>query len=67
MIEAAREHATQYGFEVRFDSTIPSGAKTCHFTLWRPSAEEKATWDGYTELLEQKALVRSRREKKPAP
>lgn len=65
MIEAARELAAQYGFEVRFDSTIPSGAKTCHFTLWKPNAEEKATWDGYTRLLEEKALVRSQREKKP--
>jgi hypothetical protein len=61
MIEAAREKAAAYGFEVRFDSTIPAGAKTCHFTLWKPNAEEKAVWDGYTKLLEEKALVRSKR------
>ncbi len=63
MIEAGREVADRFGFEVRFDSTIPAGAKTCHFTMWKPNVEEKATWDGYTRLLEEKALVRSRKEK----
>ncbi|MCL4558029.1 MAG: hypothetical protein M1491_05275 [Deltaproteobacteria bacterium] len=23
------------GFQVRCDTTIPSGAQTCHFTIWK--------------------------------
>ena len=61
MVEAARDITQKMGFEVRFDTTIPSGAPTCHFTLWRASPEEKAQWEGYTRLLEQKALVRAGR------
>jgi hypothetical protein len=60
MIDAAQEYAGRFGFQVRFDSTIPAGAKTCHFTMWRPSDDEKARWDEYTRLLEAKALVRAR-------
>jgi len=58
MIDAAREFAGGFGFEVRFDSTIPAGAKTCHFTLWRATDDEKEQWNQYTKLLEAKALVR---------
>ena len=58
MIDAAREFATGFGFEVRFDSTIPAGASTCHFTMWRATDGEKREWDAYTKLLEAKALVR---------
>src|SRR5579859_6628699 len=36
MLEAAEEFARLQGWQVRFDSTIPSGATTCHFTLWKP-------------------------------
>jgi hypothetical protein len=61
MIDAAREFTSMVGFDVRFDTTIPSGAPTCHFTMWKASDQEKAEWAGYTALLEAKALVRSRR------
>ncbi len=61
MLDAAREFAGRFGFQVRFDSTIPSGAPTCHFTMWRAGEEERQQWESYTRLLEQKALVRSRR------
>jgi hypothetical protein len=60
MLEAAREFAGGFGFEVRFDSTIPAGAKTCHFTVWKASDAERTQWESYTKLLEQKALARSR-------
>jgi hypothetical protein len=60
MIDAARDITGKMGFEVRFDTTIPSGAPTCHFTLWNASEEEKQHWEGYTRLLEQKALVRAK-------
>ena len=61
MLDAAREFAGSFGFEVRFDSTIPAGAQTCHFTLWKPTEGEKAEWGAYTKLLEAKALARSKR------
>jgi hypothetical protein len=46
---------------VRFDSTIPAGAETCHFTMWRATEDEKAEWQKYTQLLEEKALVRAKK------
>jgi hypothetical protein len=61
MIDAAKEFAGRMGFEVRFDSTIPAGAPTCHFTLWKATEDEKEEWQNYTALLEQKALVRAKR------
>ena len=61
MIDAARELAQKFGFEVRFDTTIPSGAQTCHFTMWRASEEEKAQWEATTRLLELMALDRAKR------
>jgi hypothetical protein len=60
MIEAARELGRFRGWEVRFDSTIPAGAETCHFTVWKPNETERAAWDNYTQLLEAKALVRKK-------
>jgi hypothetical protein len=51
------------GFEVRFDTTIPSGAPTCHFTLWRATEEEKQQWEGTTRMIEAKALARATRRK----
>jgi len=66
MIDAAREHTQKFGFDVRFDSTIPAGAPTCHFTMWKPSDGERAEWAQYTSLLERKALehAQSKRDKK---
>jgi hypothetical protein len=60
MLEAAQEFSRLWGFEVRFDTTIPSGAQTCHFTLWKAGEGEKAQWERYTRLLEQRALERAR-------
>ncbi len=59
MIDAAREYANGFGWEVRFDTTIPSGAATCHFTLWKATDAEREQWAGYTKLLEDRALVRA--------
>jgi hypothetical protein len=61
MLEAAQEKARDFGFDVRFDSTIPSGAKTCHFTMWKPSPEERAVWAETTHQIEEKALLRGRK------
>jgi hypothetical protein len=63
MIDAAREHAGKFGFDVRFDSTIPAGAETCHFTMWRASPEEKAQWEETTAALEARALMKVRKAK----
>jgi hypothetical protein len=60
MIEAAQEHSLAAGWQVRFDSTIPAGAPTCHFTLWKASDDEQQKWNAYSQLLEAKALTRSR-------
>lgn len=56
MIEAMRDHTKSMGFDVRFDSTIPAGAKTCHFTMWRSEDGESPAWSDYTSMIEQKAL-----------
>ena len=61
MIDAAREIAGGFQFQVRFDQTIPAGAPTCHFTIWRASPDEASRWEAYTKVLEQKALARSKR------
>lgn len=60
MLEAAKEKSGDFGFDVRFDTTIPSGAETCHFTMWKPTAEEKSAWAEKTRTLEEKALLRGR-------
>jgi len=62
MISAAQEHALGRGWQVRFDSTIPAGATTCHFTMWNATDAEAAEWNKYTHLLEAKALTRKRTE-----
>ncbi len=61
MIDAAREYAGRFGFEVRFDSTIPSGAETCHFTAWKPGENEGAAWQKMTQLIDEKALARAKK------
>lgn len=60
LIQAAQEHALGKGWQVKFDSTIPAGATTCHFTLWNATEEESAEWNRYSALLEAKALTRKR-------
>jgi hypothetical protein len=64
MIDAAREHTGWKEFEVRFDSTIPAGAPTCHFTAWQPTEDERGAWAAKTADLERRALEQA---KKPAP
>src|SRR5436190_23377087 len=60
MVDAAKEFAAWKGFEVKFDTTIPSGAPTCHFTMWKPTPLEKGSWEKKTAELEKKALDRAR-------
>ena len=58
MIDAMREIAVDCDFDVRFDSTIPAGAETCHFTLWRRDKDSADTtaWTDYTAFIDAKAL-----------
>lgn len=58
MIQAAQEHGLGQGWQVRFDTTIPAGANTCHFTMWNASEAERGAWNHYSELLEARALTR---------
>jgi hypothetical protein len=51
-------------FQVRFTSTIPAGAQTCHFVLKRTDAAERSEWESYTEALENKALEIAQRKKR---
>jgi hypothetical protein len=60
MIDALREHCAANNWQVKFDSTIPAGATTCHFTLWTATDAEAREWNAYTQLLEAKALTRKR-------
>ncbi len=59
MLDALEETGLVQGFQLRFDCTIPAGAKTCHFTIWRGSEEEKKAWAEYTRQLEVQALRRA--------
>ncbi len=61
MLEAAKERAGDFGFDVRFDTTIPSGAPTCHFTMWKPDEAEREQWGKMTAMIEAKALARAKR------
>jgi len=60
MLEAAGELAVAKNWQVKFDSTIPAGAPTCHFTVWKATEEENREWNAYSQLLEAKALNRKR-------
>ncbi|HEY1599797.1 MAG TPA: hypothetical protein VGG64_09360 [Pirellulales bacterium] len=62
MIDAMREYGPEHDFDVRFDSTIPAGAPTCHFTMWHTSnAESKSAWQQYTTAIDEKALEIAKR------
>lgn len=56
MLDALRESGQIEGYQVRFDSTIPAGAATCHFIVWKASAAEGEAWESYSSYLEEKAL-----------
>lgn len=61
MVDAARELAAWKGFEVRFDTTIPSGSTTCHFTMWKATDEERGAWAKLTDKLEKRALEQAKK------
>ncbi len=60
MLEAVKERGLLEGWQVRFTQTIPAGADTCRFVLWRAPDDEKSQWEKYSEQLERKALEMAR-------
>ncbi len=46
------------GFDVACDSTIPAGAPTCHFHMWRAKEGDAEAWASYSRTLEDRALGR---------
>jgi hypothetical protein len=63
MLEAVKEKGALADWQVRFTQTIPAGAETCRFELWRALSGEKSQWEKYSEQLEAKALEIAAREK----
>jgi len=51
-------------FDVEFKWTIPAGAETCRFRIWKKKKGEESRWEKYSELLAEKALKKWR-EKQP--
>ena len=64
MLEAVREKGLLTDWQVRFTQTIPAGADTCRFVLWRDPVGEKSQWELYSERLERKALEIAQKEAK---
>jgi hypothetical protein len=58
MLEGVGELTGRRGWTVRFDTTIPAGAPTCHFTMWKAEGDAGETWAHDTELIEARALRR---------
>ena len=56
MLEAAAIRMGLEELNVRFDCTIPSGAETCHFTLWRREEGEGNAWKEYSSYVSKRAL-----------
>jgi hypothetical protein len=50
------------GFNVTCDSTIPAGAPTCHFRIWRAKEGEENAWTAHSRELEERALSEQRGE-----
>lgn len=56
MLDAAKETGLMGDWQVRFTQTIPAGAPTCRFVLWKASEQERSEWEKYSEALGKKAL-----------
>lgn len=56
MLDAAREKGLMGDWQVRFTQTMPAGAETCRFVLWKADAQEKSEWEKYSEALDERAL-----------
>jgi hypothetical protein len=62
MLDAVKEVGMLGDWQVRFTQTIPAGADTCRFVLWRAAGDERSEWEKYSEALAEKALEMARRD-----
>jgi hypothetical protein len=60
LIRGAREKLGDVfgGFDVACDSTMPAGAPSCHFRMWRATNSGSDAWTAYSRALEERALAR---------
>ena len=56
MIAAGRRRFGASIFDVSFQSTIPSGGRTCHFDLFPKADASTDVWNEYSDRLRQRAL-----------
>lgn len=61
MLDAAAELGRPGSWQVRVTQTIPAGAPTCHFVLWR-APEGESEWRKYSDELDRRALEIARKE-----
>jgi predicted hydrocarbon binding protein len=62
MLDAAVERGWLSDWQVKFTQTIPAGAETCRFVIWRATDQERSEWKEYSEQLDAKALELASRE-----
>lgn len=66
ILDAARDFAKSNGRDVAWDlafrTTIPAGAETCYFELWRGGHDDGGKWAEYTKFIEEKALEIAKKE-----
>ena len=72
MIDAALDFVESKGhdrqaWDVAFKKTIPDGGPTCFFEIKKGKPEDQRRWTRYTEVLENKALRLSQKEKPMNP
>ncbi len=61
-IDAFRDmNPTNIDHQIEFTQTIPSGANFCRFIIERKRPSDKDKWEGYSRILEKKALERMER------
>ncbi len=63
MLEALQEKGWLTDWQVRFTRTIPAGAETCRFEMWKAPREEGFLWEIYSRELERKALEKAAQER----
>ena len=51
-------------FQVEFTQTIPAGAKYCRFVITEKKPGEVDKWEGYSKILEEKAMKRLKEKQK---
>jgi hypothetical protein len=56
MLDASRAIFGERGLDVRFTSTIPSGARTCHFDIFPKENTADDDWSSYSDQLRGRAL-----------